>query len=423
MQHCRNIIDALSGNRGRRSPFERLLDLAISALDAERGFLVVRSGKRDKAKVLAARNMDQETLRGASGRVSNTIVDRVLKSGETVLLTDAGQKGAFALEASVAAMKLRSVLCSPILLDGAPVGALYVDNRFIPQKFGPAEARMAETLSAAGNIFVGQTESPLLIRPYVKDLTISELAAVMTGGFATIAGSVFVLYVSFGIDAGHLLTASVMSAPAALMIAKIMFPEREESKTLGSIKVKMERDSQNVVDAAASGAAMGLKLALNVAAMLLAFVALLAMINWLLGYVGQAIELIAGDVFAGETSLSLAMIFGWVFAPLAWCLGVVGGDTLFMGELIGTKLSLNELIAYGELAKATEAGLISAKTTVIGTYALCGFANLSSIAIVIGGIGGIAPERRGDLARLGLKAMLAGAFASMTTAALAGILI
>ncbi len=281
----------------------------------------------------------------------------------------------------------------------------------------------AETLSAAGNIFVGQTESPLLIRPYVKDLTLSELAAVMTGGFATIAGSVFILYVSFGIDAGHLLTASVMSAPAALMIAKIMFPEREESKTLGSIKVKMERDSQNVVDAAASGAAMGLKLALNVAAMLLAFVALLAMINWLLGYVGQGIELIAGDVFTGETSLSLAMIFGWVFAPLAWCLGVAGGDTLFMGELIGTKLSLNELIAYGELAKATEEGLVSAKTTIIGTYALCGFANLSSIAIVIGGIGGIAPERRGDLARLGLKAMLAGAFASMTTAALAGILI
>ena len=157
MQQCRMIIDALSGHRGRRSPFERLLDLAIQALDAERGFLVTRSEKRAKATVRAARNMDQETLRGASGRVSNTIVDRVLESGETVLLTDAGQKGAFALEASVAAMKLRSVLCAPILADGVAVGALYVDNRFIPQKFGPTEARMAETLSAAFSLALRQT--------------------------------------------------------------------------------------------------------------------------------------------------------------------------------------------------------------------------------------------------------------------------
>ncbi|MFH1530372.1 MAG: sigma-54-dependent Fis family transcriptional regulator [Pseudomonadota bacterium] len=158
MQQCRKIIDALSGPRGRRSPFERLLDLAVSALGAERGFLVKRSEKRDKARILAARNMDQETLRGATGRVSNTIVGRVLESGETVLLTDAGQKGAFALEASVAAMKLRSVLCSPILMDGVPVGALYVDNRFLPQNFGPAEARMAETLSAAFSLALRQTD-------------------------------------------------------------------------------------------------------------------------------------------------------------------------------------------------------------------------------------------------------------------------
>ena len=281
----------------------------------------------------------------------------------------------------------------------------------------------AESLSVAGNIFVGQTESPLLIRPFIKDMTESELAAVMTGGFATIAGSVFVLYVSFGVNAGHLLTASVMSAPAALMIAKIMFPETGESKTLGRIKVEMPRESRNVVDAAATGAGMGMKLALNVAAMLLAFVALLALINWMLGGLGDGIEAVFGDIFPGDEDLSLAMIFGWVFAPLAWSLGVSPADTLFMGDLIGTKLSLNELIAYDKLMVASSAGEISEKTTVIATYALCGFANFSSIAIQIGGIGGIAPERRGDLARLGIKTMLGGAFASMTTAAVAGILI
>jgi len=281
----------------------------------------------------------------------------------------------------------------------------------------------AESLSVAGNIFVGQTESPLLIRPFIKDMTESELAAVMTGGFATIAGSVFVLYVSFGVNAGHLLTASVMSAPAALMIAKIMFPERSESKTLGTIKIEMPRETSNVVDAAATGAGMGMKLALNVAAMLLAFVALLALVNWMLGGLGDGIEALFGDIFTGTERLSLAMIFGWVFAPLAWSLGVSPSDTLFMGDLIGTKLSLNELIAYDKLMVATSAGVITEKTTIIATYALCGFANFSSIAIQIGGIGGIAPERRGDLARLGIKTMLGGAFASLTTAAVAGILI
>jgi len=281
----------------------------------------------------------------------------------------------------------------------------------------------AESLSAAGNIFVGQTESPLLIRPFIKEMTRSELAAVMTCGFATIAGSVFVLYVSVGISAGHLLTASVMSAPAALMIAKIMFPEWEESKTMGHAKVPMKRETLNVVDAAASGAAVGVKLAINVAAMLLAFVALLALINWSLGELGQGLEWIFGDIFPGDTSLSLAMIFGWVFWPLAWGLGITPSDAAFMGDLIGTKLSLNELIAFNKLAEAQAAEAISEKTVTVATYALCGFANFSSIAIQIGGIGGLAPERRGDLAKLGIKTMLAGAFASLTTAALAGILI
>lgn len=281
----------------------------------------------------------------------------------------------------------------------------------------------SESLSAAGNIFVGMTESPLLIKPYVETMTISELMALMTGGFATIAGSVFALYVSFGIDAGHLLTASVMSAPAALMIAKIMIPETETSQTAGSVRVKMERETQNLIDAAASGATVGLKLALNVAAMLLAFVALLYLVNMGLGWISGLLETITGsDLFPGEEKLSLAVVFGWVFGWLAWCMGVPAAEMAQVGDLLGTKISINELIAYQSLVEMVKEGALSEKSAIISTYALCGFANFGSIAITIGGIGGIAPGRRKDLARLGLKAMLGGAMASFTTAALAGIL-
>ncbi|MBN1419142.1 MAG: NupC/NupG family nucleoside CNT transporter [Planctomycetes bacterium] len=279
-----------------------------------------------------------------------------------------------------------------------------------------------ETLCAAGNIFVGQTEAPLLIRPYVDGMTVSELATVMTSGFATIAGSVFVLYVSFGMDAGHLLTASVMSAPAALMIAKIVFPETDASRTAGGAPIVMERETRNIVDAAASGAAMGMKLALNVAAMLLAFIALLALANALLAACGGGIESILGDVFPGDEPLSLSMLFGWIFSPFAWCLGVPWKDATFVGDLLGTKIALNELIAYRKLGAAVAAGAVTPKSTIVATYALCGFANFGSIAIQIGGIGGIAPGRRGDLAAIGLRAMLAGALASFLTATIAGIL-
>ncbi|MHC4943516.1 MAG: NupC/NupG family nucleoside CNT transporter [Planctomycetota bacterium] len=282
----------------------------------------------------------------------------------------------------------------------------------------------SESLSAAGNVFVGMTESPLLIRPYVERMTTSELMALMTGGFATIAGSVFALYVSFGVSAGHMLTASVMSAPAALMLAKILIPESETSETAGSVKVKMERETQNLIDAAASGAAMGLKLALNVAAMLLAFVALLFLINWLLGWLGEGLEVIfSADLFEGDARLSLAMIFGWIFGWLAWCMGCPAADMAAVGNLLGTKISINELIAYQQLTDLVKTEAISEKSVIISTYALCGFANFGSIAITIAGIGGIAPGRRKDLARLGLKAMLGGALASFSTAALAGILL
>jgi len=274
----------------------------------------------------------------------------------------------------------------------------------------------SESLSAAANIFVGQTEAPLVVRPYVATMTTSELMAVMVGGFATVAGGVLAAYVRFGIDAGHLLTASVMSAPAALMLAKIAIPETEVSKTAGHVEIAVEKDSVNVIDAAAGGAATGLKLAANVGAMLLAFIALIHLVDYLLGLPGRWAGVESGLL----ADLSLATIFGWVFAPLAWAIGVPWRDAPEVGNLIGTKIAVNEFLAYIQLGGISET--LSPKSRIIATYALCGFANLSSIAIQIGGIGGIAPARRHDLARLGLRAMAVGALASALTAALAGIL-
>lgn len=264
----------------------------------------------------------------------------------------------------------------------------------------------SESLSCAANIFVGQTEAPLVIRPYVNDMTQSELMAVMVGGFATIAGGVMAAYVRFGVDAGHLMAASVMSAPAALVIAKIMYPERESSQTAGHVALSIPRESANLIDAAATGAATGLRLAANVAAMLLAFLALVAMLNHMLGWVG----------------LSLARVFGVTFAPLAWIMGVPWSEAATVGNLLGTKISINEFVAYLQLEDAVGAGALGPRSTVIATYALCGFANFGSIAIQIGGIGSLAPNRRADVARLGLRAMFGGALASWLTAAIAGIL-
>ena len=239
----------------------------------------------------------------------------------------------------------------------------------------------------------------------------------MVGGFATVAGGVMAAYVRFGIDAGHLLTASVMSAPAALVIAKILVPETAESATSGTIKTAIEKDSVNVIDAAANGAATGLKLAANVGAMLLAFIALIHMVDYLLGVPGR----LTGAETGWLRDLSLAHIFGVVFAPFAWVLGVPWTDAPEVGQLLGTKIAVNEFLAYIHLGELE--ATLQPKSAVIATYALCGFANLSSIAIQIGGIGGIAPGRRQDLARLGFKAMLGGALASALTATLAGILI
>jgi CNT family concentrative nucleoside transporter len=272
----------------------------------------------------------------------------------------------------------------------------------------------AESLAASANIFVGQTEAPLLIRPYVGTMTRSELMAVMSAGFATIAGGVMAAYVGMGVPAGHLIAASVMSAPAALVMAKLMFPETEESLTKGEVRVAVERPWVNSIDAAASGAADGLKLTLNIAAMLIAFIAFIAMINALIGWV-------AG--WFGVTGLTLEAMLGWVLQPLAWVMGVPWAEAQEVGSLLGIKTVVNEFVGYVQMQKMVAAGQLSPRSQAIATYALCGFSNFSSIAIQVGGIGGIAPERKGDLARLGLKAMIAGSLACFQTATIAGMLL
>ena len=269
----------------------------------------------------------------------------------------------------------------------------------------------AETLSVSANIFVGQTEAPILIRPFISSMTKSELMTVMVGGFATVAGSVMALYVSWLNDipsiAGHLLAASVMSAPAALMIAKIIYPETESSETMGDLKINIEQKSTNAMEALGDGATSGLKLAANVAAMLVAFVSLVAMINYLLGFAGTSME----------------SILGFIFKPLAWTMGVPWSEAGSLGTLMGKKIVFTELIAYGDLKELMSTGAITDRTAIIASYALCGFANFGSIGIQLGGIGGMAPERKKDLAKLVTKAMVGGALASWLTATIAGLLI
>lgn len=279
----------------------------------------------------------------------------------------------------------------------------------------------AESLSAASNIFVGQTEAPLVIKPYVNEMTMSELMAIMVGGFATIAGGVMAAYVRFGMDAGHLMAASVMSAPAALLVAKIIYPETGDPKTRGTVKLHDEKLTSNVIDAAASGAADGLRLAVNVGAMLMAFISLIALFNYLLGHIDELINFITFGATSFEWDLSLKMIFGYVFAPFAFFMGVSFQDIFTVGHMLGTKVSINELVAYLDLGHAK--AILTPRSFTIATYALCGFANFSSIAIQIGGIGSIAPGRRSDLAKIGLKAMIGGALASWLTATIAGLLL
>ncbi|WP_202844222.1 NupC/NupG family nucleoside CNT transporter [Luteimonas saliphila] len=289
----------------------------------------------------------------------------------------------------------------------------------------------AETLSVCANAFIGQTEAPLVVKPYIAGMTPSELLTLMVGGMATIAGGVLGAYVLLlggddpvqqAVYAKHLITASIMAAPATIVIAKILVPETGEPQTLGSVRVNVEKTTTNVIDAAAAGAADGLRLALNVGAMLLAFIALIALINAPLAWLGEITGL---QALLGKPT-TLSTLLGYLLAPLAWLIGVPWEDAGTVGGLIGTKVVLNEFVAYvqlGEILRGNVAGVtLTPQGTLIATYALCGFANFSSIAIQIGGIGGIAPERRQDLARFGLRAVLGGSIATMMTATIAGVL-
>jgi CNT family concentrative nucleoside transporter len=283
----------------------------------------------------------------------------------------------------------------------------------------------SESLAVAANVFVGQTEAPLVVRPYIARMTESELFTMMVGGMATIAGAVLAAYIAMlgGTDeaqqlfyARHLLAASVMAAPATIVIAKILRPEVNESLTRGTVKLHVERTAGNVIEAAANGAGDGVRLALNVGGMLLAFLALLAMIDWPLGWVGQVTGL---EQVIGQP-LSLSVTLGYVLSPLAWVIGVPWQDAVTVGGLIGEKVIANEFVAYTHLNEIKDS--LSPHAVLVSTYALCGFANFSSIAIQIGGIGGISPVRRHDLSRLGLRAMLGGTVATWMTATLAGVL-
>jgi CNT family concentrative nucleoside transporter len=275
----------------------------------------------------------------------------------------------------------------------------------------------AESLNVAASIFMGQTEAPLTIRPFLPRLTESELMTVMTAGMAHISGGVMAAYILFGVEAQHLLTAVIMTAPGTLMMAKIFVPETGQPETMGTVRLEVEKTDVNVIDAVGRGTGEGLHLALNVGAMLISFLALVALLNAGLGLVGDGLQRMVGF----GAGLSLQLILGWVFAPIAWALGVPWQDSATIGNLLGTRMVLNEFVAYSQLGplKAT----LDPKSFTIATFALCGFANFSSIGIQIGGIGALAPERRHDLARLGLRAMLAGTFANFLTATIAGMLL
>ena len=274
----------------------------------------------------------------------------------------------------------------------------------------------AESMSAAANIFVGQTEAPLVVRPYIKNMTQSELFAIMAGGTASIAGSVMAGYAGMGVPLTYLIAASFMAAPAGLLFAKILFPQTEQFNDKQPETDDSEKPT-NVLEAMAGGASAGMQLALNVGAMLIAFVGLIALINGILGGVGG---------WFGYGDLTLQSIFGWIFKPLAYLIGVSWDESAIAGQMIGMKLAVNEFVGYLEFAKYLQpdtAVVLSEKTKAIITFALCGFANFSSIAILIGGIGGMAPNRRGDVARLGLKAVVAGTLANLMSATIAGLFI
>jgi len=273
----------------------------------------------------------------------------------------------------------------------------------------------AESMNVAASVFMGQTEAPLTIRPFLAGMTESELFTVMSSGMAHVSGAVMAAYVLIAhVEIRHLLTAVIMTAPATLMLAKMLIPETDKPATMGSVKIEVERPGVNIIDAASRGAADGLQLALNVGAMLIAFIGLIALVNGILGAM-HSTHLLAW------LPPTLQEILGRIFAPVAWLLGVKWNDCATVGNLLGTRLILNEFVAYLDLGKI--GSTLDSRSFVIATYALCGFANLSSVAIQVGGIGALAPTRKSDLARLGLKAVACGTMANFMSACIAGMLV
>lgn len=283
----------------------------------------------------------------------------------------------------------------------------------------------SEALSNVASAFVGQVEAQIMIKPYLKTMTKSELLASMSGSMACIAGGVMAVYISMGVPAPYLLAASIMAAPGALVISKIVWPETEESPTKGQIKLEVKKPHANLLDAISHGASEGLKVSLNVIAMLIGFIALIALVDVLIGKTGgglASLGLSLQGIGIDLNNLNLNVIFGFVFSGFAWTMGVPSADTLMVGSLLGTKLVINEFVAYSQLAPMIASGAMAKKSIVIASFALCGFANFSSIAIQVGGIGELVPERRADLARLGFRALVCGTLASYLSATIAGIL-
>ena len=385
------------------------LILALFILKTSWGASIFKALNSVVMAVLSSTDAGATFVFGNLAKTSIPVISNAINASETGLIADVGFLFAFRVLPTIIFFSALMAVLYHAGIMGKIVKAIALIMSKTMKTSGP------ESLSCAANIFVGQTEAPLVIRPFIGKMTRSELTAVMAGGFATIAGGVLAAYVgmlSAEIPniAGHLIAASIMSAPAALMMAKIIVPEVEGVEYLTPTKISINKVDKNLIDAAARGAGDGLALAMNVGAMLIAFLALIALFNLLLGYIGSWISF---------PELSINWIFGKVLAPFAFLLGIPWEDCSQMGDLLGTKLVLNEFVAYLKLGAST----MSDKGKIIAAYALCGFANFGSIGIQIGGISALAPERRADLAQVAVKALIAGAFASFTTACIAGILL
>jgi CNT family concentrative nucleoside transporter len=382
-----------------------LLQLALGAI-------MLRTPLRDwmfEGMDAAFKNLDLCVSKGAGFVFADVPTRDALRSGEAIPDDSPLNKIYFAFRV-LPTIIVFSSLMSILYYLGIMQRIVKILARLMQATLGTSGA---ESLAASANIFVGHTEAPLVVRPYINGMTNSELNAMMVGGFATVTGGLLAVYHGMGINTGHLVTASVISAPAALLIAKVMLPEQGTPETLGHVQVDIPRRGVNLIEAASLGATDGMKLAVNVAVMLIAFLAIIAMINALAAWVGSW--------FGMNWSLEAGL--GYLFMPLAWIMGIETQDCYQAGQLLGLKMVANEIIAYGEMGTMIQSSAISERSESILIYALSGFSNFGAIGIQIGGIGGLVPDRRTDLAKLGLRAMIGGALACCMTACVAGILI